>query len=151
LAPYRLPITLVCIGIDNLQYINDAFGHATGDDLIQVVAHTVRPMLRPSDFISRLGGAEFALLLPETTDENAANIVAKVHDQLQQVMKKNGWPVTLSIGVVSCKDSSCTVNKLVSAAEALVKVAKNSGGNTVKFKIMDLSPVAPEQPDGASK
>jgi diguanylate cyclase (GGDEF)-like protein len=132
-AIHKQPLTLAYIDIDNLRYINDTLGHIAGDYLLHEVAQIMRSTLRPTDIISRLGGAKFAILMPETKNESAAGIINKVQEHLLDMVKKNGWPVTFSSGVVTRDDASCTIDELIKKAEDLMNTARESGKDMVKF------------------
>jgi len=136
---YKRPLTLAYIDIDNLRHINDTLGHIAGDYLLHEAAQVIRSTLRPTDIISRLGGAKFAVLMPETNNENAMVIMNKVQEHLLDVVKKNGWLVTFSTGVVTCDGPTYTLDELIAKAEALMNAARETGGNVVKSKILDLS------------
>jgi len=138
-AIYKLPLTLAYIDINNLRHINENLGHITGDNLLQEVVQIMRFTLRPTDLISRLGGAEFAILMPETRNENATGIIYKVQEHFLDMMKKKGWPVTFSAGVVTCEDTAYTIDRLIKLAEDLMNAAKETGKNKIKCKILDSS------------
>ncbi len=141
-AIHKRPLTLAYLDIVDLTHVNEILGYSTGDYLLSAAAHTMRSALRSTDLISRIGGAEFAILLPETNHENAAVIIYKVREDLLELVKKNGWPVTFSAGVVTCEGTTCTINELIKQAKDLMKAAKESGKSIVKFKILDLSSMA---------
>jgi diguanylate cyclase (GGDEF)-like protein len=138
-ATYKRPLTLAYIDIDNLRHINENLGHITGDNLLQEVAQIMRFTLRPTDLISRLGGAEFAILMPETKNENATGSIYKVQERFLDMVKKKGWPVTFSAGVVTCEGTTYTLDGLIKLAEDLMNAAKETGKNTIKYKILDSS------------
>lgn len=134
----KQPLTLVYLNIDNLRRVNDTLGHSAGDYLLHEAPQKMKSTLRSTDVISRLGGAKFAILMPETRNENAAVLLYKVQEQLLDMVKKNGWPVTFSIGVVTCNGPAYTIDDLMKMAEDLVNAARETGANRVKFKILDL-------------
>src|SRR5262249_50804479 len=80
----------------------DGLGHGVGDTLLRAVAETIRGRVRKSDVLARLGGDEFALLLPETGYEAAQAAVHKLRATLLEVMDNRDWPVTFSMGAVTC-------------------------------------------------
>jgi diguanylate cyclase (GGDEF)-like protein len=135
----KLPLTLAYIDIDNLRHVNDILGHIAGDYLLHEVAQIMRSTLRPADIISRLGGSKFAVLMPETNNENATVIIYKVQEHLLDVVKKNGWPVAFSTGVVTCDGPTYTLDELIAMAEDLMNTARETGKNVVKSKILNLS------------
>jgi diguanylate cyclase (GGDEF)-like protein len=139
-AAYKHPLTLAYINIDNLRHVNDTLGHIAGDYLLHEVARIMRTTLRSTDLISRLGGAQFAVLMPETANANATAVVYKVQEQLMQAVNKKGWPVTFSAGVVTSDGPTYTLDELIAKAEDLMKAARETGKNAVKSRILELSP-----------
>ena len=137
---HKQPLTLAYIDIDNLRHVNDTLGHIAGDYVLHEVARIMRSTLRSTDIISRLGGAKFDVLMPETTDENATVIIHKVQERLMAAVKKKGWPVTFRTGVVTCDCPTYTIDELIATAEELMNAAREAGKNVVKTKILDLSP-----------
>jgi diguanylate cyclase (GGDEF)-like protein len=142
LAVNERALTLACITIDNLRYLNDTIGHMAGDYLLHEASQIMRSSVRPTDIVSRLGGAQFAILMPETNNENAGTIIYKVQQHLLDMAKKQGWPATFSTGVVTCDDPACALSQLIKTAEDLTKAAQEAGQNLVRFKIMDPSSTA---------
>jgi diguanylate cyclase (GGDEF)-like protein len=138
----KQPLTLAYIDIDNLRHVNDTLGHTAGDYLLHEAAQIMRSTLRPTDIISRLGGSKFAILMPETENENATAVIYKVQEHLLDMVKHNGWPVTFSTGVVTCDGPTYTIDELIKMAADLMNAAKESGNNMVKSKILDLSSTA---------
>ena len=138
----KRPLTLAYIAIDNLRHINDTLGYITGDYLLHEVAQIMRSTVRSTDIISRLGGAEFAILMPKTKDGNTADLVYKVQERLLDMVNKKGWPVTFSTGVVTCDGPTCTISVLIKMAEDLMNAARGTGKNMTKFKVYDLSSTA---------
>ncbi|MGE5174172.1 MAG: GGDEF domain-containing protein [Betaproteobacteria bacterium] len=136
-AIYKQPLTLAYLAIDNLKYVNESLGYMTGDYLIHEVAQTIKSTLRSTTLISRFGGAEFAILMPGTKKENATTIVHKVQVHLLEMVKKHGWPVTFSTGVVTCDGPTYVIDELINMAKNLMKAARETGKNTVKYKKLE--------------
>jgi diguanylate cyclase (GGDEF)-like protein len=133
-ARYNRPLAIACLDIDNFKQVNDSFGHSAGDALLQAVAETMRSTLRSTDIISRLGGDEFAILLPETENEQVAVALDKVRHNLMDTVKKGGWPVTFSTGVVTCTGPTCPADELLKMADDLMYKAKRSGKNSIEVR-----------------
>ena len=127
------PFTLAYIDLDNFKTVNDQLGHATGDQVLRTVVSSVKKNIRRTDIVARLGGDEFALLLPETNQESARVVLSKIQDGLLEEMRKNNWPVTFSIGVLTCRVAPPSTDALVSMADELMYSVKHDGKNGVKY------------------
>jgi diguanylate cyclase (GGDEF)-like protein len=134
---YKQPLSLAYIDIDNFKYINDTYGHSIGDNLLRIVAESMKTMLRSTDIISRLGGDEFAILMPETNEVHSKVAITKVQKQLLETVEKNGWPVTFSIGVVTCYGPICSQDELIKMADDLMYDVKKSGKNMIKYGLFE--------------
>jgi diguanylate cyclase (GGDEF)-like protein len=128
----KRPLTLAYIDIDNLRYVNDTLGHIAGDYLLHEAAQVMRTTLQPTNIISRLGGSKFAVLMPETSNENAAVIIYKVQEHLLDMAKKNRWPVTFRTDIVTCYSPSYIIDELIKVAEDSMNAAKKTGINMSK-------------------
>jgi diguanylate cyclase (GGDEF)-like protein len=132
---YGHPFTMVCIDLDNFKTVNDCFGHSTGDILLRLVAHTIQENIRVTDTVARLGGDEFAILLPETGRNVAEAILHKVQKINLDIMRRHGWPVTLSIGVVTFTSPPSTVDETLRISDQLMYSAKNNGKNSIQYEV----------------
>lgn len=123
---------LAYVDLDNFKAVNDRWGHSSGDDLLRSVVEAMSSHLRATDLLARLGGDEFALLLPETGAEGAVTTLRKMRDSVSEAMTPRGWPVTLSVGVLTCRQMPATVDDLVRAADALMYRAKSNGKDAIE-------------------
>jgi len=130
------PVSFVYLDLDDFKRVNDERGHAEGDRVLGAVAETLRHELRLTDVIAREGGDEFAVILPSTDEREAATVVAKVHARLRHEMTRNGWPVTVSAGVVTCTAPDVEVEALIAAADRLMYEAKSAGKDSCRYQIM---------------
>jgi diguanylate cyclase (GGDEF)-like protein len=128
---YRHPLTIAYMDIDNFKEINDRFGHATGDALLVWVARTVESNLRRSDCVARIGGDEFAILLPETGSQAAEAVLNKLRRVLLENMEKNRWPVTFSIGAVTYNTEPASLDEMIRRADELMYSVKTTGKNNI--------------------
>lgn len=141
---YERPFSLAYIDVDNFKSVNDRLGHGAGDALLRIMADSIRGRIRTSDVLARLGGDEFALLLPEAGYDAAQVAVRKIRAGLAEVMQNKGWPVTFSIGVVTCvSPPDTTLDELVKVADGLMYSVKRSGKNMIRHEI--LGKAAPEE------
>ncbi len=93
------PITIVSADLDGLKLVNDTLGHAEGDRYLQNGAELLKETLRSSDILARVGGDEFALILPRTDREAAEKLVARLKARIDQFKnKQQGLPISISIG-----------------------------------------------------
>ena len=131
---YPHPITLVYVDVDNFKLVNDLFGHKIGDDVLRCIATELKSQLRVTDTVARLGGDEFVMLLPSTRQPEARLVVSKVYAHLIEQMKQRNWPVTFSMGVVTCEFSPYSAEQLVNMADELMYEVKNSTKNDIRFR-----------------
>src|SRR5262249_1194522 len=122
---YRRPLSLVTFDLDDFKLLTDVHGHMEGDLVLRRLAAAATADLRGSDAAFRVGGEEFAILMPET-DKRAAKAAA---DRLcAQVRELRGpRPVTVSCGVAAYPDDAKNPTELLAAADAALYAAKERG------------------------
>jgi diguanylate cyclase (GGDEF)-like protein len=130
---YERHFSLAYIDIDDFKTVNDRFGHSVGDQVLRTLASSAGKYLRKTDVVARLGGDEFALLFPETDQESARVILAKIHSGLLEAMRQNNWLITFSIGVLTCIAIPDSTDELVKAADELMYAVKRDGKNAIKY------------------
>jgi diguanylate cyclase (GGDEF)-like protein len=130
---YGRPFTLAYIDLDNFKSVNDKFGHLTGDHVLRTVVSAARRNMRKADVVARLGGDEFALLLPETDQESARGILSRIQGNLLEEMRQRNWPITFSIGVLTCSNAPHSADELVRMADDLMYSVKRDGKNAIKY------------------
>ncbi|MBI4319491.1 MAG: GGDEF domain-containing protein [Chloroflexi bacterium] len=128
---YRHPFTIFYMDVDNFKTVNDRFGHRTGDSLLRWVAKTLKSHVRASDIVARIGGDEFAVLLPETGYEQAKAVAPRVNSGLLDAMERNQWPATFSIGAATFITAPASVDEMMEKVDALMYAAKQSGKNMI--------------------
>ncbi len=139
---YRRPVSLLVLDLDNFKYINDTWGHAAGDTVLQRVAEIVRRTIREVDFAARFGGEELVVVLPETMRREAGEVAERIRAAIEQaVIEWNGQrlAVTGSIGVSSCTETVDEPDKLMKSADAALYAAKDAGRNRVTVAVPDIS------------
>lgn len=130
---YPHPITVVYIDIDNFKLVNDLYGHQIGDEVLRDIVNELKSQLRKTDIVARVGGDEFVLMLPSTRQEEAEVVLAKVRPNLQEAMKRRNWPVTFSMGVVTCVAPPYSSQQLIQMADELMYEVKNDRKDGVRF------------------
>lgn len=134
-------IALLMIDIDHFKKINDNYGHQAGDVVLQAFARQCQTQLRDIDLISRYGGEEFAILLPDTQKEQAIEIAERLRTTAANTEMHLGnhraLHLTISIGLAATSDTSTSLEKLLVKADAALYHAKQSGRNAVSVAQAD--------------
>ncbi|MFZ3264591.1 MAG: sensor domain-containing diguanylate cyclase [Terriglobales bacterium] len=136
LKRYGRPLSVAYIDLDNLKRVNDQLGHETGDAVLHTVSTTIRKNLRRTDMIARMGGDEFAVLLSEARSDAARFVTEKFNHCLLDAMRQNQWPVTFSIGLVTCSTKPASVEELMKKADELMYQVKRSGKNDITHAVV---------------
>ena len=138
---------LLLADIDHFKVVNDTYGHVLGDKVIRAVAHVLRSTLKGRDVAARLGGEEFAVLLPQTSLSGAAVVAEQIRGTVAQgrILRPDGTEsigqVTLSVGVALARPGD-TLEMLLERADTAMYTAKRAGRNRIS--------VADENNTGAS-
>lgn len=132
------PWVLAYLDVDDFKKINDSLGHGTGDAVLKLVARTLRDSTRRGDVVARLGGDEFAILLPQTGSEQADVVIRKLLTLLDDAMKREGWPATVSIGVIIFTAAPESVDAAVAVADACMYRVKAAGKAGASFRLWPL-------------
>ena len=132
---YGSPLALLMIDIDHFKNINDSYGHKTGDMVLQKMSDLLKQSLREVDVLGRIGGEEFAILLPESRLENAIEVAERLRVQIANSKLLEGQAETLrftvSIGVAMLDSANQNLDALFNQADEALYKAKNSGRNCV--------------------
>lgn len=128
---YRRSLSVVMLDLDDFKLVNDTLGHQYGDRVLVYVAEAIRAALRASDVAARYGGDEFALILPETSADDAAIAAERIRDALRNRPFPAGdgasLPVGASIGIASFPRDGRSATELISVADAGLYAAKAAG------------------------
>jgi len=132
---YELPLMVLMLDLDHFKLINDQHGHAAGDAVLRGFVQTVTGVLRESDLIGRLGGEEFAVLLPNTTLEGGHALAQRILENVrasQVEVEGERLPYTVSIGA-SCLSIETSFSALLGLADAALYRAKNDGRDRLEM------------------
>ncbi len=133
-ARFGFSCALAMLDIDHFKQVNDKYGHATGDELLQYFSRTVSNCLRSSDLLGRFGGEEFTLLMPQTSLLGALELAERIRSAVESSSALSGRVevrFTVSIGVVQWRNGEDTVEELIARADNAMYTAKHAGRNRV--------------------
>jgi diguanylate cyclase (GGDEF)-like protein/PAS domain S-box-containing protein len=125
---YQLPMSLVMIDIDAFKMYNDTFGHPAGDAALVDVAELLRHYARTSDVVARVGGEEFAIIMP-TTPLQGAYLAS---ERLRKGIQDHSWtqrPVTISVGIAELNTNAEDAESIMQSADQALYRSKKAGGN----------------------
>jgi len=97
---FSTPLALALLDVDGLKVVNDTHGHRAGDEALRLIGSTLRKSVRSLDLAARIGGDEFAIVMPQTTEEFAQEVVKRVQDAIGELRLKAGSGVSVSVGVI---------------------------------------------------
>jgi diguanylate cyclase (GGDEF)-like protein len=128
---YKMPLSLVMFDIDRFKNINDAYGHARGDSILEEIARVVADAIRKYDIFARWGGEEFMILVPNSNLEGTLLMAEKVRSTIENYAFTEVGTVTCSFGITEYKDGD-SVDSLVIRADGALYKAKELGRNRVE-------------------
>jgi diguanylate cyclase (GGDEF)-like protein len=130
----QTPVSVIVMDIDHFKRINDAYGHAMGDEAIRAIANVILNMIRATDIQGRIGGEEFAVMLPQTELKGATELAERMRLAIEQAQIECSGvqvSVTASIGVSTSRDYKDDINSIVQRADSALYCAKRAGRNQV--------------------
>lgn len=132
---YAHPLSLIMMDVDHFKHINDTHGHAAGDDALVTIANILRSHARKADILGRLGGEEFAIILPETTLSDAIALAERLRIEIENTTVNNAKSdihITASFGLATLASEQTSLENLINAADDTLYQAKRKGRNRVE-------------------
>ncbi len=129
-------LSVLVLDVDHFKNVNDMYGHAAGDTVLQALCQTIRSMIRASDVMGRLGGEEFAVLLPRTAAVAAAGMADRIRLGIGSRLISVGTDevaVTISVGVATMQGPGESIDAMLKRGDGLMYRAKMGGRNRVVF------------------
>jgi diguanylate cyclase (GGDEF)-like protein len=136
------PLSVLVVDLDHFKRVNDTYGHSRGDDALAATAGVMTGSVRDSDFVGRMGGEEFIVLLPDTPKDAAVHVAEKLRQAIG-VVEVPGVPtgLTASVGVATYPDDAVESDDVLRLADRALYLAKKLGRNRVERVTADV--VAP--------
>ncbi|WP_110972648.1 sensor domain-containing diguanylate cyclase [Pseudomonas huaxiensis] len=128
----KRPFSVIAIDIDHFKQVNDTYGHAAGDEVLQALAELMRGCSRDHDVICRSGGEEFFMLLPGTSPDTAARVAERLRHRVEQTTFETIGHLTLSMGVANWPLHSENAARVFEVADEQLYQAKIGGRNRVR-------------------
>lgn len=126
-------VTIAYVDVDDFKVVNDTYGHAEGDRVLRAIGSVLQRMTREADTVARMGGDEFALVLPDTDLLGARLAISKITRDVRRTLRQ--WGVTCSVGVLTLEGSAMTEEQAVDAADNLMYEVKRAGKGAVAFHV----------------
>jgi len=129
---YNHSLSFLMMDVDHFKTINDTYGHSTGDEVLRTFVLKSLKILRKTDIFGRIGGEEFAVILPETDRELALNIGERLRQKLSEIIVESDLgkvKFTVSIGLTMFEDESDTLVAIMGRADSALYKAKEAGRN----------------------
>jgi diguanylate cyclase (GGDEF)-like protein/PAS domain S-box-containing protein len=124
----KYPVSIIIGDLDNLKAINDNFGHLSGDKYIKKAANLIKSLLRNEDIIARVGGDEFVIILPHTTNKTAAAITQRIREKFNLENKKTDESIKfdISLGISTAKNNKTDLIDCYHIADQNMYKSKNN-------------------------
>ena len=113
--------------------LNDTYGHNAGDTALCVIAENLRHNLRRVDVVGRIGGDEFAVLLPECGGDAAGEVVNRCVKACSEVFHAQEWPISLSVGVGIFSGPAITVDAMLACVDEIMYRGKHADKNSIHY------------------
>ena len=137
-------LSLVMFDLDHFKSINDKNGHHIGDRVLKACVRAVQGALRKADSVGRVGGEEFAILLPHTNRDDAMVVAEKVRQAIASVeihAAHGPIPISASFGIATLQRNACDIDELLRRADTAMYEAKQSGRNRcVEWQVREVAP-----------
>ncbi len=132
---YKRPLSVIMLDIDNFKSINDTYGHKIGDKAIVSCVNSCLSCLRETDILGRIGGEEFAIILPESDENQTLGIAERIRKQVpkSEVLLGYNISMTVSMGTYTLTDNIDSIVDAIDIADKALYQAKVNGRNRVEI------------------
>ena len=132
---YNHPLSLIMLDIDHFKQINDTYGHIGGDNVLESLANTLKSHVREVDIVGRLGGEEFAIILPDTTLSDAMTMAERLRIEIETTKiasTKGEISITASFGLSVFHQTQVSLEELINKTDDALYEAKRNGRNRIE-------------------
>jgi diguanylate cyclase (GGDEF)-like protein/PAS domain S-box-containing protein len=133
---FKHSVTVMMMDLDHFKRVNDTYGHSAGDMTLKMIADLIRNTIREIDIVGRIGGEEFAFVLPETSIKEAVNLGERIKGKISAttfVFGDEKFNLTTSIGICSSQTSDETLESILIKADEALYLAKSLGRDQIKI------------------
>jgi diguanylate cyclase (GGDEF)-like protein len=133
---YQQNVSVMMIDIDHFKNINDNYGHTVGDSVLKSIGALLQNTVREADILARIGGEEFAVILPQTGVEEASNLAERIRQRIESKIIQHDIlqiKVTASFGLAACMAEGDDLDRMLTKADDALYIAKKKGRNQVKI------------------
>lgn len=131
---YHTPFALALLDLDDFKSVNDYWGHDAGDRLLRIIVDALSTNLRAADRLARIGGDEFAILLPQTTEQDLEPMFEKLRLEVDKIVRGEGYTTTFSCGVVGFRAAPESASAALSLADDLMYEQKRAGKGLIRLQ-----------------
>ena len=130
---HRRPLSVIIADIDDFKVVNDTRGHAAGDRVLQEVSAVMADTVRSADVVCRIGGEEFAMVLPETDSAGALLVAERIREQIAGLAIPGVGQTTVSLGIACVPEHAVDRDEIMEAADRALYMAKRNGKNRTRL------------------
>ncbi|MDY1591998.1 MAG: PAS domain S-box protein [Methanofastidiosum sp.] len=114
----QIPLSIIMIDVNGLKVINDTYGHLEGDKLLKLIAEIIKKSCKKTDVVSRWGGDEFIILMPNAMKKDTDKIIKRIKEKCNQVKFRKELPISVAIGAATKSDINQNINSIIKEAES---------------------------------
>jgi len=135
------PVTLACIDVTGLQWVNDRASYPAGDQILCTIAHAIQRHARRPDLVGRSAGTSFLVLLPNTTSDQATPMLEQLRNALQEMRRKHSHPLTFHISAIAYSKAPRKIAQLKHQAESQMTRMKGEKKDSIQIAKVDELPL----------
>jgi len=135
------PMTLACIDVTGLQWVNDRHGYPAGDQILCTIAYTIQQHAPRPDLVGRTTGTSFLILLPNTTSDAVSPLLEQLRNALQEMRRKYSHPLTFHISAIAYSKAPRKIAQLMHQAESQMTRMKGENNDSIQIAKVDELPL----------